>query len=167
VPHTRFLLFFLVACAWAESNIPVTACSSITQEQVQNALGRTVGKGVETNGPAQSECDFRGPNGLVTITLHRLAEPVLLDRQQADLRAAFPGASFQPLTLEASRGFAMILPEAGIQLHLPAEPRQYLIVTVLGFGSGATTRTAAEWIAKAVLARIAAPLGRATRDVSE
>jgi hypothetical protein len=135
---------------------PVTACSAVTQEQVQAAVGRTVRKGVETNAASESTCDFQGSSGLVSISIHRLSEPVSLDRQKSDLSAAFQGASFQPAAVGGANGFVMMLPDAGLQVHVTGETRRYLIVTVLGFGSGAAARTAAESIARAVLLRTAA-----------
>lgn len=154
----RIALVLLAAVAAAESAgaAPVTACSAVTPEQVQAAVGRSVGKGIETNEVSQSTCDFRGSNGLVSVSVHRLDQPVSLQGQQADLRAAFGGASFQPVMVGASHGFVMTLPEAGVQVHVAAETNQYLIVTVLGFGSGPAARTAAESIARTVLVRTAA-----------
>jgi hypothetical protein len=123
---------------------PLTACSSVTQDDVERAVGRSVARGVEESAKGETSCDFVGKTGVVSVAVHELDEPVNLEAQQRDLREAMPSASFRP----APQGFFVEFPDAGTQLHVTVPPRKYVIVTVLGFGAGSDA--AAQSIARAV-----------------
>lgn len=133
-----FLPFLLLAAT------PLTACSSVTQDDIEHAVGRFVTRGIEESAKGQTTCDFLGKSGFVSVAIHDVDEPVNLEAQQRDLREAMPAASFRP----ARQGFFVEFYDAGTQLHLTASPRKYIIVTVLGFGPGSDA--AAESIARAV-----------------
>ena len=148
------LLLSLVAVTAAErsgSLIPVPACAAVSRYDVQAALGSAVGKGAEEYGKHHTTCDYAGRNGLVTITIHRLPEPVSLQAQQQDLRSAFPNAEFKTTSIGDAKGFFMHLPKAGTQLHLLCAPNQYVLISILGFGEAHHVANAAESMARKVI----------------
>jgi hypothetical protein len=71
----------------------LTACAAVTRSDVEQALGRKVGRGQETEAKGSSTCDYLTSAGQVTVTMQQLAAPPDLDVEKQSLKAEFPGAA--------------------------------------------------------------------------
>ena len=151
------LLLFLAA---AGSGAPVVgrpvkavgACSAVTANDVERALGRRVARGTEETRGADSTCDYASGNGLVSITLQRLRAPVDLTLEIASLKKEVEDSSVR-LAPEFG-GFFLDIAGAGTQLHVIRENREYVMISILGFGDAAQVSAATERLAKIALGRI-------------
>ena len=155
-----FILFWLLSAgtrvAPAKRAITphrLTACAVVTRADVEQAIGRPVDAGnEEIEGPA-STCDYAGGGALVSITVQRLA--VKPDRavEIANLRKEIPDGAER-----AAPGFADAffwdLPGAGTQLHVLNGDREYVMVSILGFGEARAVASAAERIARRAISRL-------------
>ncbi len=150
----RWLIPLLMLNTWLVTAAPADACGALSQQEVEKALGRPAGKGVEHRGPSHSACEFESREGSVSVAIHDVARDVTLERQQSELAAAFSEAKFQPVQLSEMRGFLMEVPEAGAQIHVLGAGRRYVIVSVLGYRDAATTARA---IASIVAGRVCRP----------
>jgi len=149
-------LFF----AAAGSSVPVVgrpvkavgACSAVTAADLERALGRRFARGNEETRGADSTCDYASGNGQVSITLQRLRAPVDLAVEIASLKKEVEDASVR-LAPEFG-GFFLDIVRAGTQLHAIRGDREYVMISILGFGDAAQVSPAAERLAKIALGRL-------------
>lgn len=132
----------------------ITACAIATRQEVQHALQVPVEAGAGSQQAGGSTCDYAGESGQVTITLRRAAQPLDLQAELAALKAALPEARVSEIPLPGVRALLLDLHDSGAQLHILRNGRDYLLVSVLGFGGAAQARVAAESIAQRALARL-------------
>ena len=130
----------------------LSACSAITRFDVQFALGRSVSKPEEERSVNTSTCDYATHRGRVTITLQRLdREPETLS-EIAALQREIDGAMARPAPAFGENAFFLDIPGGGTQLHV-IRGRNYLLVSVLGFGEASVVAPAAEKMARTALSR--------------
>jgi hypothetical protein len=120
---------------------------------VQFALGRSVGKGEEENSSAASTCDYATERGRVSVTVQKLDREVDLSSEIAALRREIEGSSVRPAPAFGAHAFYLDIAGAGTQLHV-IRGRDYLLVSVLGFGEGSEVSMAAEQMARTALGRL-------------
>lgn len=131
----------------------IPACAAATRQEVQQALRAPVDFGKASHEAGGSTCDYAGETGQVTITLRRAAAPLDLNAEIAGLRAAVPDARLLEIPFAGVRALLLDLHQSGAQLHILRNGRDYLLVSVLGFGNSAHARAVAESIAHRALAR--------------
>ena len=156
-------LFFLLAAAGTytpttratKSVIPnaSTACLAVTRTDVQFALGRTVGKGRPETSGTESTCDYTSDRGQVTVTMQRLTADLDLPTEIAALRREIADSTVRQGPSIGDQAFYLDITGAGTQLHV-IRGRDYLLISVLGFGEGAPVSAAAERMARAAIARM-------------
>ena len=132
----------------------ITACAAVTRADVELALGRPVAGGKEERDGAASTCDYDGGAGQVTITVQRLAVKLDIPAEMAALKAAIPDSNAREAAGIGARAFFLDIAGAGTQLHVIHGERNYLMVSVLGFGEAAEVSAAAERMARKALARL-------------
>ena len=132
----------------------LTACAAVTKAEVEEALGQEVGKGREETAGPESSCDYPAGTGQVTVTLRRLAAKLDLPFEMKSLKAAVPEGRVRAVPGVATLAFFLEIPGAGTQLHVLRGERDYLMVSVLGFGNSGEAAAAAEALARKALARM-------------
>ncbi len=132
-----------------------TACLALSRRDVQFALGRAVAEAEEENTAGASSCDYAAGRARVTVTLQHLDRDLDLPAEVAALEREIEGSSARPAPAIGSRAFFLDIAGAGTQLHV-IRGRDYLLVSVLGFGEGPPVSAAAEKMARAALARLQA-----------
>ena len=132
----------------------LSACAAVTRAEVEEALGQAVGKGREEAAGLESSCDYAAGNGQVTVTLQRLAAKLDLPFEMKSLKAAVPEGRVREAAGIATVAFFLDIPGAGTQLHVLRGERDYLMVSVLGFGESAEVAAAAEAMARKALGRM-------------
>jgi len=151
-----FLLLLLAAAGGAPGvGRPVKAvgaCSAVTAVDVERALGRRFARGNEETLGTDSTCDYASGNGQVSITLQRLHSPVDLAVEIASLKKEVEGSSVH--MAPEFGGFFLDIAGAGTQLHVIREDREYVMISILGFGDAAQVSAATERLAKIALGRI-------------
>lgn len=130
-----------------------TACLALTRSEVQIALGRNVGKGEEDNFAATSTCDYATGRGRVSVTVQRLDRDLDVASEVAALQREIEGASARPAPAFGAHAFYLDIAGAGTQLHV-IRGRDYLLVSVLGFGEGAEVTAAVERMVRTALGRL-------------
>lgn len=131
----------------------LTACAAVTRADVEELLGRQVGRGQEEMQPQGSTCDYTGTHGMVSISVQRLPGSVDLDADLQAMRAALPGSTLRNITGFGVPAFFLDIPGGGTQLHILQAPQRHLMISVLGFGEASAVSPAAERIARRTLAR--------------
>lgn len=132
----------------------LTACEAVTKAEVEEALGLAVGNGREETAGPESSCDYAAGNGQVTVTLQRLAAKLDLRYEIKSLRAAVPEGRVREAAGIATRAFFLEIPGAGTQLHVLRGEREYLMISILGFGEAAEVSAASEALARKALGRM-------------
>jgi hypothetical protein len=130
-----------------------SACLALTRSDVQFALGRSVGKPEEENSAAASTCDYASERGRITVTVQRLDRELDLASEIAALRREIEGSSVRPAPAFGPHAFYLDIAGAGTQLHV-IRGRDYLLVSVLGFGEGPEVSLAAERMVRMALGRL-------------
>jgi hypothetical protein len=125
----------------------------VTRADVQSALGRSLGAGNEENITNQSTCEYRSPRGQVTVTIQHLSTDPDLPTEIAALQREIEGSVARPAPALGPRAFFLDINGAGTQLHV-LHGRDYLLVSILGFGEGGTISAAAEKLAQSAIARM-------------
>lgn len=154
------ILFLLLAAATTHTppqtartvSRAATACLAVTRADVRLALGRTVGNPQEETTPNASTCDYAAGRARVSVTLQRLDRDLDLPAEVAALQREIEGSSARPAPAIGPRAFFLDIAGAGTQLHV-IRGRDYLLVSVLGFGEGPQVAAAAEKMARAAMAR--------------
>jgi hypothetical protein len=130
------------------------ACSAVTAADVERALGRRFGPGQEESHGAESTCDYGAGNGQVSITIQRLTAKVDIATEIESLKASIPESTVRMTSGLGSAAFFLDIARAGTQLHAIRDDRDYVMVSILGFGDAAAVSTAAERLVRAALGRI-------------
>jgi hypothetical protein len=130
------------------------ACSAVTAEDLERALGRRFGRGREENRGAESTCDYGAGNGLVSITIQRLNAKVDIPREIESLKRSIVDSSVRMVSDLGSAAFYLDISGAGTQLHVVRDDHDYVMVSILGFGDATQVSAAAERMARAALGRI-------------
>jgi hypothetical protein len=130
------------------------ACSAVTAADLERAIGRRFGPGQETSLGSDSTCDYGAGNGLVSITVMRLREKLDVPAEIESMKKTLEGSSVRMLPGLGSAAFFLDIAGAGTQLHVIRNDRDYVMVSILGFGDPAVVSAAAERIARAALGRI-------------
>ncbi len=157
---TLSFLFFLMGgtkAAPVERAMPLkglTACAAVTRAEVEEALGQAVGRGREETAGMESSCDYAAGNGQVTVTLQRLAAKLDLPFEMRSLKAVAPEGRVREAAGVGTLAFFLDIPGAGTQLHVLRGEREYLMVSVLGFGEAEHVAAAAEAMARKALGRM-------------
>jgi hypothetical protein len=128
------------------------ACFAVTRTDVAVALGRSVSKPEEETSTNASTCDYTGNHGRVTISLQRLEREPDIAAEIAALQREIAGASARPAAAFGPKAFFLDIPDGGTQLHV-IRGRDYLMVSVLGFGDAPVVSRAVETMARAALSR--------------
>lgn len=131
----------------------VTACAAATRQEVQQALGSTVDTGRLRPDAGGSNCDYSGETGQVSIGLHHAVAALDFNAEIVNLKAVLPEARLVEIPMAGVRALLVDLGEAGAQLHILRNGRDYLLVSVLGFGKASEARVMAESIANRALTR--------------
>jgi hypothetical protein len=156
-------LFLLFAAASSTQPVVVTrhapskalgACSAVTAADLEPALGRRFGRGQEESHAAESTCDYGAGNGRVSITIHRLNAKVDIAAEIESLKTNIPDATVRLISGLGSAAFFLDIAGAGTQLHALRDDRDYVMVSILGFGDAAAVSAAAERLARTALGRI-------------
>ena len=156
-------MIVLLLLAAASAHLPTTtpnrtaprtpsACLTLTRTDIQFALGRSVGKPEEETTPASSTCDYAAERGRVTVTRQRLEREPDLAAEVAALLREIEGASVRPAAAFGAKAFFLDIAGGGTQLHV-IRGRDYLMVSVLGFGDAAHVSAAVEQMARTALSR--------------
>ena len=132
----------------------VGACSAVTAVDVERALGRRFAPGQEEVRGADSTCDYAAGSGQVSITLQHLRGPVDLALEIASLKKSIEDSSVRMAPEFGGAAFYLDVAGAGTQLHVIREDRQYLMISVLGFGDAEHVSAAAARLARIALPRI-------------
>jgi len=130
----------------------VSACLALTRWDVQFALGRSVGRAQEETSASSSTCDYSTDRGRVTVTLQRLDRDPELASEIAALKSEIEGATARPASAVGPVAFFLDIAGAGTQLHV-IRGREYLLVSVLGFGEAARVSRAVEKMARVAMSR--------------
>jgi hypothetical protein len=141
----------------ATGSLPVTiptACTAVTRGEIEKALGHPLELGREERDGNQSSCDYRGGGGQVTITILRSRRRLDVPSEIAALRAALPQAEIRDTREFGMRAIYLDLPGMGTQLHIIRSGRDYIMVSILGFGEARQVAPPAAKIARAILDRI-------------
>ncbi len=137
------------------------ACTVVTRADVEQALGRPVGRGKEDTSGDSSSCDYAAGSGIVTITVERVRARLDVHAEAASLQRAIPEGRLREAHLaETAAGtpaettaFYLDIDGAGTQLHVIRGGHDYVLVSVLGFGEPDRVSQAAEKIARKALER--------------
>jgi hypothetical protein len=130
----------------------VTACRALTRSDVQFALGRTVGKAEEESSAASSTCDYATERARVTVSLQRLDRDPDIATEIAALKHEIEGATSRPAPAFGPQAFFLDIANGGTQLHV-IRGRDYLLVSVLGFGEAPQVSPAVEAMARTAMSR--------------
>jgi hypothetical protein len=155
-----FLLLFAAAVSGKPAAAPkpapskaMGACSAVTTADLENALGRSFGRGQEESHGSESTCDYGAGNGRVSITIERLRAKLDMPAEIASLKL-IEHSSVRVISGLGSAAFYLDIAGAGTQLHVIRDDRDYVMVSILGFGDAAAVSAAAERMARAALGRI-------------
>jgi hypothetical protein len=132
----------------------VTACAAVSKADVEQALGRSVSDGKEQTDATESTCDYTGVYGQVTVTIQRLPARPDIAAEIDSLKRSIPGSAVRDAEGLGSRAFFLDIAGAGTQLHVIRGEKDYLLISVLGFGEAAQVSAAAERIARKALDRM-------------
>jgi hypothetical protein len=124
----------------------------VTRFDVELALGRSVGKPEADTTANGSTCDYASGRGRVTVTLQRLDRAPSISEESAALEREIEGALTRPAPAFGPAAFFLDIAGAGTQLHV-IRGREYLLISVLGFGEAAQVAPAAAKIARAAMSR--------------
>ena len=149
-----FLLLFAAVGTVVPASHPtkaVSACSAVRAGDLERALGRHFTRGNEEVRGTDSTCDYGAGNGQVSVNLQRLQAPLDMDAEIASLRKEIEGSSVR--MAPEFGGFYLDIEGAGTQLHI-IRGRDYVMVSILGFGEAAQVSSAARQLAKIAVGRI-------------
>ncbi len=126
----------------------------MTPADLERALGRRFGRGQEESRGTESTCDYGAGNGQVSITIQRLSTKLDIGVELESLKKSIPDSSVRVISGLGSTAFFLDITGAGTQLHAIRGDRDYVMVSILGFGDAAAVSGAAERIARTALGRI-------------
>jgi hypothetical protein len=126
----------------------------VTAADLERALGRRFGRGQEEGHGAESTCDYGAGNGQVSITIQRLSAKLDIPAEIESLKNSIAESTVRMISGLGSTAFFLDIAGAGTQLHVIRDDRDYVMVSILGFGDAAQVSAAAERMARAALGRI-------------
>ena len=126
----------------------------MTAADLERALGLGFGRGQEESRGAESTCDYGVGKGQVSITIQRLSAKLNLPAEIESLKENIPESTVRMSSGLGSTAFFLDIAGAGTQLHVIRDDRDYVMVSILGFGDAAAVSAAAERMARAALGRI-------------
>ncbi len=126
----------------------------MTAADLERALGLGFGRGQEESRGAESTCDYGAGNGQVSITIQRLSAKLNIPAEIESLKESIPESTVRMSSGLGSTAFFLDIAGAGTQLHVIRDDRDYVMVSILGFGDAAAVSAAAERMARAALGRI-------------
>jgi hypothetical protein len=126
----------------------------VTAADLERALGRRFGRGQEETHGADSTCDYGAGNGQVSITIQRLNAKLDIPAEIESLKQTIPESTVRMTSGLGSTAFYLDIAGAGTQLHVIRGDRDYVMVSILGFGDATAVSAAAERVAPAALGRI-------------
>lgn len=132
----------------------LTACAVVTRAHAEQALGVSLSAGRAEETARQSNCDYAGKDGLVTVSIQRLTRKADLAAEIAGLKQAFPESTVCEIPGLGSGAFLLSIPGAGAQVHAIGGDAEYVMVSVLGFGEPKAVSPAAESLARSALTRL-------------
>jgi hypothetical protein len=101
----------------------------------------------------ESTCDYATDRAQVSVTVQRLNQDVDVYAEMAALVREIEGSSTRPASNMGEHAFFLDITGAGTQLHV-IRGRDYLLISILGFGEGRQLSGAAETLARAALRRM-------------
>jgi hypothetical protein len=159
-----FALYLVFAAAISAKQMPLAwrpeapkvlgACSAVTPADLEHALGRRFGRGQEESRGGESTCDYGAGKGQVSITIQRLAAKVDVGAEVESLKKSIPDSSVRMISGLVGTALFLDIAGAGTQLHVIRGDRDYVMVSILGFGDASVVSAAAEEIARTALARL-------------
>ena len=163
-PNGLVLALFLLLAAAVSTKPVVTprrvpsaalgACSAVTADDLERTLGRRFGRGQEESHGAESTCDYGVGNGQVSITVLRLKGKLDIPTEIESLKRSIEESSVRMTSGLGGTAFFPDIAGAGTQLHVIRDNRDYVMVSILGFGDAAAVSAAAERVARGALERI-------------
>ena len=126
----------------------------MTAADLERALGRRFGPGHEESRAGESTCDYGAGNGQVSITIQRLNVKLDIPAEIESLKKNIEDSSVRMVSGLDIAALYLDIAGAGTQLHVVREDRDYVMVSILGFGDAPQVSAAAERIARAALGRI-------------
>jgi hypothetical protein len=132
----------------------IGACTAVTSRDLERALGRQFGHGQEDTRGSESTCDYGTGNGQVSIVIMRLNEKLDLRAEIASIQRTVENAKVRMAPEFGTTAFFLDIDGAGTQLHVVRGERDYVMVSILGFGEAPTVSAAATRVAKAALGRL-------------
>ena len=112
----------------------------MTAADLERALGRRFGRGQEESHGAESTCDYGAGNGQVSITIQRLNAKVDIAAEIESLKTSIPDSTVRMISGLGSAAFFLDIAGAGTQLHAIRDDRDYVMVSILGFGDAQRSR---------------------------
>ena len=156
-------LFLFFAAAVSKAPVVVSrpapskalgACSAVTAADLEHTLGRRFGRGEEESHGADSTCDYAAGSGQVSIAIQRLKAKLDIAMETENLEKSIPGATVRMISGLGSAAFYLDIAGAGTQLHVIRDDRDYVMVSILGFGDAASVSAVAERLVRIALGRI-------------
>jgi hypothetical protein len=142
--------------ASAPSTFPsasVFTCSTVTRVQIEAAIGQRLSQGTEKESTFACTSTYSAVDISITISIRHLTKPLDLAAEIESLKAALPGSKLSEVAGIAEHVFALEIPDAGTQLHILPNGREYLLVSVLGLDDADHGFNAAMKIARALMDR--------------
>ena len=90
----------------------------------------------------------------MSITIQRLNAKVDIPTEIESLKTSIPESTVRMISGLGSTAFYLDIAGAGIQLHAIRDDRDYVIVSILGFGDATSVSAAAERLVRTALGRI-------------
>ncbi|HEY3441197.1 MAG TPA: hypothetical protein VGK29_10615 [Paludibaculum sp.] len=131
----------------------ISACEGTTRQELQRDLGAAIQAGKLRQEAGGSSCEYEGEGGHVSISLHHAVAVLDFEAEIHNLKAALPEARLVEIPMSGVRALLVDLDESGAQIHVLRGGRDYLLISVLGFGNAAHARVIAESIAQRALTR--------------
>ena len=131
-----------------------TACTVVTQAEIETILGRAVSSGVEHKDPGGSTCDYTAGDGEITIAMAHTTDKLDPEAEVTELKKLLPKYAVRDAEGFGTRAYFVDVPNAGTQLHVLRGEHDYLMVSVLGFGAPAQVSGAAMKMVRAALDRL-------------
>lgn len=133
--------------------LQLSACSIVTKNDVEDAIGRQVNSGKEEFQPRASNCDYAAKGGMVSVTIERLTATPNLKVELAAMKKGIPESVVREAP-DFPGAFYLDIPDAGTQLHIVNENNEHLMISILGFGDASQVSTAAAQIARRAMKRL-------------
>ena len=153
------ILFSLPDVPHAQARNPIRPltpgpCNLVSRAEIEQVLGQEVGVAQEAFLSPGSTCSYAGTYGEVTISLQRLQDKPDIAGELRNMQSAVSGSCVREASGFGPSAFILDIGESGAQLHLIRAEREYLMISVLGFGNASRAAPLAEAIARKALGRM-------------